>query len=81
MDKEGTMTVNTLYFPGWKAFVDGRETPIAYKAHGLIELSVPQGEHSIVVAFTDTWPRKVGNTVTLLSLAALLLLGYTRRRK
>ncbi len=81
MDKEGSVVVNTLYFPGWKAFVDGRETPIAYTGHGLIELAVPSGEHTIVVAFTDTLPRKAGNIVSLVSLAVLLFLGYTRRRK
>lgn len=81
MTREGAVTVNTLYFPGWKAFVDGQETPVNYKNHGLIELTIPSGDHSIVVAFTDTWPRKLGNVISLASLAAILFLGYTRFRK
>lgn len=77
MDKAGTVTVNTLYFPGWIALIDGKEVPISYLSDGIIRISVPQGIHSINVRFTDTAARTAGNILFTASVAVLIVLGYT----
>ncbi len=77
MDKAGTVTVNTLYFPGWIASVDGKEVPINYRPDGIIHISVPQGSHEIRVRFTDTTARKVADAISIVSVAVLAVLGYT----
>jgi hypothetical protein len=77
MDKAGTVTVNTLYFPGWIASVDGREVPINYREDGSIHISVLPGSHAVRVWFTDTPVRKVADVLSLISVAVLVILGYT----
>jgi uncharacterized membrane protein len=77
MDKVGTVTVNTIYFPGWTASVDGKEVLINYRPDGIIHISVPQGFHEIRVRFTDTTARKVADAISIISVAVLVILGYT----
>lgn len=49
----------TYYFPGWRAYVDGQETPIyPTEPYGLIALRVSAGEHRVRLRFEDTPVRK-----------------------
>jgi len=63
----------TAYYPGWRASVDGVETPLAIWGDlGGMEVAVPAGEHQVVLRFGDTWPRQLG---TALSVASLVLVA------
>lgn len=67
---------NTLYFPGWTVYVDGKKTPITYADpnwRGEITFKVPTGTHHIRVVFENTKLRRFANTVSLISLATLAL--------
>lgn len=73
----------TFYFPGWKVYVDGVESPIQFQDpsyRGVITYNVQSGDHSIVVSFTDTKARLLGNVITVLSLAVLAILVMMRKR-
>lgn len=51
---EGFLVLNDQYFPGWKAFVDGKETPV-YPADGVFRgIVVPAGQHSILFRYSPT---------------------------
>lgn len=66
---------NTTYFPGWRAFVDGKETPIEFQDQhhpGLISFSVPNGNHQVEVKFTET---KVRLLADVLSAFGILVSG------
>jgi uncharacterized membrane protein YfhO len=39
------------HYPGWKAYVDGRETPIFYTDVAFRGVIVPAGTHKIVMRF------------------------------
>jgi hypothetical protein len=59
---------NTLYFPGWKVYVDGVKTGVQYQDpeyRGLITFRVSEGVHDINVIFEDTKLRYVADMVTL----------------
>lgn len=70
---------NTLYFPGWKVYIDGRQ----YKGvqfqdpnyRGLMTFYLNNGEHIVDVKFEDTKLRQVSNAASLLSIASLIMLG------
>lgn len=85
MDSEGAITLNTLYFPGWKAFVDTKEVPISYESDGIIHVTVPFGKHVIRVVFADTPVRTIGNVISILSLVGIIGWGilaiYESRHK
>ncbi len=71
-----TIQFNTIYFPGWQAFVDGDPVPIAPSyPHGLITFDVPAGEHGVLVRFGDTPVRTLANIMSVLAL--LLMIGVT----
>ncbi len=67
-----TARINTLYFPGWRAYLDDQPVPIEVSSPlGLIEVAVPAGEHRLSLRFEDT-PIRTG--ANILSIFALLIL-------
>lgn len=74
-----TFQVYTFYFPGWRAYVDGVETPITVsRPEGWIMLPVPAGDHEIHLRFEDTFPRRLGwgiSGIAAISLALVLMRG------
>lgn len=74
VSKEDTFVNHAqLYYPGWKAFVDGKETRI-YNVNNLIQgIYVPQGEHHIEFRF-DPLDVKVGAGLTIIGIAFFIIL-------
>ena len=65
----GFLVLTDQYFPGWKAFVDGKETSI-YKVDGLLRgVVVPEGRHMVEFKYR---PEKVF-IASLFSIIALLV--------
>jgi uncharacterized membrane protein YfhO len=62
----------TAYYPGWRAWVDGREATIEFWGDlGGMAVGVPAGEHTVELRFGDTWPRLWGAIISATSLLAL----------
>ncbi len=80
---EARLAFPTLYYPGWRAFVDGREVPCGPQAGwGVIVVSVPQGTHEVALRFARTGKRLAAEVVSLAALAAcvgLAAVGLRRR--
>lgn len=76
--KDSLVTINTIYFPGWNVFVDGKKTTINYdNSKGVMQFIVPKGVHRVLARFQETTPRLIADIVSLLSLGALV---YYRKR-
>lgn len=77
---------NTVYFPGWKVYVDGEEVPVEFQDQlhrGLITYFVPQGKHNVTVVFEETKLRKFSNILSIVSVLFLLGIGvfiYVKKR-
>ena len=70
----GTIVLNTLYYPGWQAFLDGSRIDIGIDdPSGLIKLAVPGGEHILRVEFVETRLRLLSDGISGLSLAVVLV--------
>ena len=67
---------NTLYFPGWRVYVDGKlyqDVQFQDPSHrGLMTLYVLDGKHVVDIKFEDTKLRQVAN---LVSVSSIILLG------
>jgi uncharacterized membrane protein YfhO len=61
------------YANGWKATIDGKETPIYRVDYALRGLEVPAGKHSIEFKF-EPQVVKTGSTIVLFSSIGMLLL-------
>lgn len=78
---ESKIRVNTIYYPGWKALIDNKESIIAYNNdQGLMELSVPKGNHNISFYFSETPLRLFADIISVLSIIFLLLIKFYRFR-
>ena len=79
----GRVVLNTAFFPGWRAEIDGRAAEIRVTdPEGLVGLQVPPGEHRIDLYFENTPIRAWGERVSLAALmicALLLALAWARR--
>lgn len=61
--------INVIYFPGWRARIDGKEVSINYgNERGLIQILIPRGEHKVSVEFSETPLRLFSDIISLLSL-------------
>lgn len=79
---------NTLYFPGWQVFVDGKPAEIEFQDpsyRGLMTFWVDEGTRMIDVRFGETKLRKAANFISiaglLLLLATVTIRGATLWRK
>ena len=67
---------NTFYFPGWRAYVDGKRVPIVpTESYGLISFEVPTGVSNLQVRFQDTPLRLAAKALSAFSALAVLGLG------
>ncbi|NJN54503.1 MAG: hypothetical protein HC804_06965 [Anaerolineae bacterium] len=70
-----TARFRTVFFPGWRVWVDGSPVPIIPSdPDGLITFAVPDGRHTIEVAFGETPLRWLADMLSLLSLALLIVI-------
>jgi hypothetical protein len=74
--------IRTFAFPGWVASVDGE--PAAVRSDNprrMIEVSVPEGTHELVLAYEGTFDQKVGAALSCLGFLVLLGVGTMTRRR
>jgi hypothetical protein len=66
---------NTLFFPGWKVFIDGVPTIIQYQDsnyRGLITFSIPVGLHTVKIIFENTKLRSYSDLISLFSIISMV---------
>jgi hypothetical protein len=67
---------NTLYFPNWEVYVDGKKTNIEFQDRlnrGLITYWLPMGEHRVSIQFKDTKLRMVANLLSILTFVTIFI--------
>ncbi len=78
----GLLFVSDSFYPGWKAFVDGKETPIYRADFTFRAVFVPEGKHTVRFIY-DPQSFKIGAVISLVSLAILggLFVYETKKRR
>lgn len=67
---------NTLYFPGWFIYDNGREVSTEFQDpdnRGLMTFYVEEGEHDIIVSFKETKLRTLANIISTISIGIIFL--------
>ncbi len=86
VDERVRMRENTLYFPGWKVYVDKREVSVQFqdpRHRGLMTFFVEKGKHPVVIEFQDTKVRRFANMISLVSffgMAIIYIFFYLKKR-
>jgi hypothetical protein len=69
----GRIVLNTVYFPGWRAEVNGQTIELGITSpEGLIAVQVPAGPSTVRIVFENTPVRTYGELVSLAGLAVCL---------
>jgi len=79
--------ISEVYYPvGWKAYIDGKETPIIKSNFGFRGVIVPKGQHTVEMKFTSEGFESgkslsmILNGVVLLAFAAGLFLEFKKKK-
>lgn len=79
---EVRVRVNTIYYPGWQAKINGKDTVIAYdNSLGVIEVMIPPGSNAVLFSFGETPLRLASNAVSIGSLVGLLFFVIKKKKK
>jgi uncharacterized membrane protein YfhO len=72
------MVLGEVYYPGWKAFVDGSPVKL-YEANGLVRaVPIPQGTHQVSVRYEPATVRW-GAILTILTFIGVCAAAYAGR--
>jgi hypothetical protein len=70
------LILSQVWYPGWRAFIDGREIRLYRTNHALLGCFVPPGEHSLRLSMTSP---KLRTGLLLFALGALAIGALFRR--
>ncbi len=75
--KNTDLKINTIYFPGWQAFIDGQKQEIKYdNQSGLMTVALPAGEHTVDLKWQSTPVRRIADLISLVSLITVIFLFF-----
>lgn len=83
LSQKSQLKENTLYFPGWHVFIDGKPTFIEFQDthnRGLITFWVDAGQHNVKILFEDTKLRTIADGISVISLFLIVILSILRKR-
>ena len=73
---EAKVRVNTFWFPGWHASIDGKEVSIdKNNPMGLMDIDIPEGNHLLKVEFKNTHLRNIAMIISLVAFVIFLVLA------
>ncbi len=69
-------------FPEWKVWVDGQEVENFVpesEEWGRMHVKIAKGEHQVEIKLINTWPRIIGNTISLVSWTGLIIWIFRKK--
>ncbi len=72
--------LSDTYYPGWKAYVDDKETGIYRANYAFRAVAIPSGIHHVKFLY-DPMSFKIGYIISLISLASLVILLLTIKKR
>ncbi len=79
-DGQGLLFLSDTYYPGWKAYVDGKETEILRADYAFRAVVVPQGDHKITFIY-NPFSFRLGLYLSILSGLFFFLFLFNKQTK
>ncbi len=76
----GLLMMSEMYYPGWKAYVDGRPVSLYTGDYMLRAVPIPAGNHMVELRY-ESWSLRVGVMVSLIACLALITVVVARVRR
>ena len=74
--------INTVYYLGWQAKIDGVNSLISYDNDmGVMQINIPSGHHEVSFSFTETPLRLASDAVSIFGVLFLFGLILIRRKQ
>ncbi len=83
IDDGAVIRINTYLFPGWKVYLDGKETAVRVpdeEKWGRMYITVPKGNHEIAAKFGNTPIRTLSNLISLVSFSILTIYVFKQQK-
>ncbi|MBI5449530.1 hypothetical protein HY948_04425 [Candidatus Gottesmanbacteria bacterium] len=77
-NEDTEVTIQRIYFPGWNYQVNGKSI-VPKIRNSLPTIAIPSGESVLEINFYNTPIRIVGNLISIISLASLVILYGTKK--
>ena len=73
-DENIRLDINTFYFPGWKVFVDGRNSYFKYVGEkGIMRVDLTEGYHLVEAKFSESSMAAVGDLISIICFIILII--------
>lgn len=73
--QDSIVRINTIYYPGWKIFVDGKESEISFNnQNGVMDLALEKGNHHVEGSFSETTVRLVADLISILGIIIVIII-------
>jgi hypothetical protein len=69
----GLLVLSEVYYPEWKAYVDGQPAPVYATDQLLRSVPIPVGKHEVELRY-ESWELRAGIAISLVAYAALVTL-------
>lgn len=76
--ESGSLVLSIPYEPGWKVFVDGKETDVKLFEDTFMSIDLPEGTHEISLSFYPTG-LNAGIIVSILSILLFIAISFIRK--
>jgi hypothetical protein len=70
----GLLVLSEVYYPAWKAYVDGSPVPVYPTDHLLRSVPIPAGEHTVELRY-ESWTLQAGVEISLATCASFVALA------
>ncbi len=83
--EDSELQINTIFYPGWGAMIDGRPISISYNnSQGLMRLPLLTGDHTLFMEFRETRSRFAADMLTLICIftyIGMYLIPHVQKRR
>ncbi len=72
-ERDGYLVLSEVFYPGWQAFVDGKQTDVLCGNYIFRAIPIKPGDHEVRLSFVS-WPFRIGLLISLITLSVGVLL-------